>query len=263
MSTRGPDTMASVTYESEAISRAFYEALTPAGLAARTRTEWDELILRDLAELLPPASRILDVGCGYGRLAVPLAVAGHQVKGLDLSPTMIEAAQENAAAAGVRIPFVVGSMTDLPYDDASFDVVLCLWSAFHELLEVDAQTGAIHEMWRVLAGDGFGLIEGPPYASPTAGEIVSGDRRGPEHRVCWDLVDGSPNPHYLHDAHSFAERSRAAGVTSFAVLARDWGGRARLLLRLNNDVDGPDDKAPTERTDRRGGRSRGDTGATS
>jgi SAM-dependent methyltransferase len=81
-----------MTYESESISRAFYAALTPAGLAARTRTEWDEIILRDLAELLPRASRILDVGCGYGRLAVPLAVAGHQVKGLDLSPTMVEAA---------------------------------------------------------------------------------------------------------------------------------------------------------------------------
>src|ERR1035437_504166 len=98
-STRGPDTMAPMTYESEAISRCFYAALPPAGLAGRTRTEWDEIILRDLAELLPRASRILDVGCGYGRLAVPLAVAGHQVKGLDLSPTMIEAAQENAAAA--------------------------------------------------------------------------------------------------------------------------------------------------------------------
>src|ERR1035437_10386044 len=180
-----------MTYESESISRAFYAALTPAGLAARARTEWDEIILRDLAELLPRASRILDVGCGYGRLAVPLAVAGHQVKGLDLSPTMIEAAQENAA--GVSIPFVVGSMTDLPYDDASFDVVLCLWSAFHELLEVDAQTLAIQEMWRVLVRDGFGFIEGPPYTSPTDEEIASSYRRGVEHRVRWDLVDGSPD----------------------------------------------------------------------
>jgi len=187
--------------------------------------------------LLPPASRILDVGCGYGRLAVPLAVAGHRVEGLDLSPTMIEAAQENAAAAGVRIPFVVGSMTDLPYDDASFDIVLCLWSAFHELLEVGAQTAAIGEMWRVLAGGGFGLIEGPPYTPPTAEEIANGDRRGHEHRVRWDVLDGLPNPHYVHDASSFAERCRAAGVTSFDVLPRDWGGRPRLLLRLTKDAD--------------------------
>jgi SAM-dependent methyltransferase len=221
-----------MTYESEAIARAFYAALTPAGLAGRTQTEWDELILRDLAELLPPANRILDVGCGYGRLAVPLAVAGYQVQGLDLSSVMIEAAQENAAEAGVRIPFVVGSMTDLPYDDASFDVVLCLWSAFHELLEVHAQTAAIHEMWRVLVGDGIGVIEGPPYTSPTAKEIARGYRRGHEHRVRWDLIDGLPNPHYVHDERSLAERCRAAGVTSFDVLPRDWGGRPRLLLRL-------------------------------
>src|SRR5664280_2387791 len=157
---RGPDTMAPMTYESESISRAFYAALTPAGLAARTRTECDEIILLDLAELFPRASRILDVGCGYGRLAVPLAVAGHLVKGLDLSPTMVEAAQE----------------------------------------------------------------------------IASGARRGVEDRVRWDLVDGSPNPHYVHDARSFADRCRAAGVTSFAVLSQDWGGRPRLLLRLTKDA---------------------------
>jgi len=238
-----------MTYESEAISRAFYEALTPAGLAGRTRPEWDELILRDLTELLAPASRVLDLGCGYGRVAVPLAAAGHQVAGLDLSRTMIEAAQKNAAAAGVRIPFVVRSMTELPYDDATFDVVLCLWSAFHELLEPDAQSVAIHEMWRVLAGGGFGLVEGPPYTSPTAGEIASGDRRGPDHRVRWNLIDGLPNPHYVHDPKSFTERCHAAGVTSFDILARDWGGRRRLLLRLTKDADKPKGLAATEASD--------------
>lgn len=224
--------MPPVAYESEAIARAFYEALTPAGLTGRTRPEWDDMTLAELAELIPPASRILDVGCGYGRIAVPLAVAGHQVRGLDLSPTMIEAALQNATAAAVAIPFVVGSMTDLPYEDASFDVVLCLWSAFHELLEVDAQISAVREMWRVLTGDGFGLIEGPPYTSPTPEEIASGEPRGDVNRVRRDLVDGRPNPHYLHDDRSFAELCRAAGVTSFDVLQRDWGGRPRLLLRI-------------------------------
>ena len=219
-------------YDSEAIARAFYAALTPAGLARRTRADSDALILRELAELLPPASRILDVGCGYGRIAVPLAIAGHAVQGLDVSPTMIEAARANAATAGLDIPFVVGSMTDLPFDDASFDVVLCLWSAFHELLEVDAQVRAIHEMWRVLAENGFALIEGPCYAPPTADEIAGGIRRGDGHRVLWSVIDGVPNPHYLHDVGSYAERCQAAGLTAFSVLPREWGGRQRLLLRL-------------------------------
>jgi SAM-dependent methyltransferase len=123
-------------------------------------------------------------------------------------------------------------MTDLPYDDGSFDVVLCLWSAFNELLEVDAQMAAIREMSRVLADGGFGLIEGPSYTAPTAEEIASGFRRWHENRVRWDMVEGCPNPHYLHDEHSFTEGCRAAGVKSFDVLPRHWGGRPRLILRL-------------------------------
>jgi SAM-dependent methyltransferase len=224
--------MAPVVYESEKIALAFYDALTAAGLARRTRADWDERTLRDLAELLPPASRILDVGCGYGRIAVPLAIAGHRVTGIDLSPTMIASAREKAAAASVGIPFAVGSMTALPYDDASFDVVLCLWSAFHELLEADAQTRAFREMWRVLASDGFGLIEGPTYTSPTPREIESGERGGDQHRVRWSCVGGFPNPHYLHDAASLERLRHAAGVTTVEELSRDWGGRPRQLFRF-------------------------------
>ena len=88
--------------------------------------------MRKLLGLLPDHGSVLDVGCGYGRIAIPLAVAGFTVSGLDLSPTMIAAARQNAASADVTIEFVVASMTDLPYEAGSFDVVLCLWTAFYE-----------------------------------------------------------------------------------------------------------------------------------
>jgi SAM-dependent methyltransferase len=47
-------------------SRAFYRALGPAGLAIRTKPEWDALIVREVVRLLPASGRVLDVGCGYG-----------------------------------------------------------------------------------------------------------------------------------------------------------------------------------------------------
>lgn len=45
--------------------------------------------------------RVLDVGCGSGRYSIEFARRGAEVIGLDLAPTMVEMAQEAAAAAGV------------------------------------------------------------------------------------------------------------------------------------------------------------------
>lgn len=124
-------------------------------------------------------------------------------------------------------------MTSLPYVRASFDAVISLWSAFHELLDDEAQTKTISEMWRVLRPGGFALIEGPLYEEPAQEDIESGARRGPEHRIAWGLVEGILNPHYLHDERSFRRICDVAGVSRFEVFEREWGGRQRLFLRLD------------------------------
>jgi SAM-dependent methyltransferase len=78
---------------------------------------------------LAPGSRVLDVCCGYGRHAIELAKRGHQVTGVDLSPLQIEAARENAQAAGVEVDFVVGDAREMGYREA-FDVTLNLFTSF-------------------------------------------------------------------------------------------------------------------------------------
>jgi SAM-dependent methyltransferase len=220
---------------SEELTRSFYAQLGAAGLAGRTRAEWDEQIVAALVELLPPRARVLDVGCGYGRVALPLARAGYDVEGIDLSPNLVDAARAAAAAEHLPVRFRVGSMTALPYKDGSFDVALCLWSAFHELLEEDEQVRTLREVWRVLSRGGFALFEGPLYEEPTEEEIASGARRGPDHRIAWLHINGILNPHYQHDAASYAHLCRAAGIESFEVFERDWSARRRLFLRLEKE----------------------------
>ncbi len=73
---------------------------------------------------------LLDVGCGTGPMVELLAseLPGRRYTGLDLTPKMIEV----ASAKGVEgARFVVGDAEDLPFDDASFDAVICANSFHH------------------------------------------------------------------------------------------------------------------------------------
>jgi len=71
-----------------------------------------------------PNETVLDVGCGTGVVAVTAARVGAKVKGLDLTPALLERARQNAAVARVDIEFREGDVESLPYADGSFDVVL-------------------------------------------------------------------------------------------------------------------------------------------
>jgi ubiquinone/menaquinone biosynthesis C-methylase UbiE len=66
---------------------------------------------------------LLDVATGSGNVAIPAALAGAQVTGLDLTPKLLEVARDRAAEAGLQIEFVEGDAEVLPFDDRSFDRV--------------------------------------------------------------------------------------------------------------------------------------------
>src|SRR5580693_8965043 len=73
---------------------------------------------------LPLEQAVLDVACGTGVVAITAARAGARVRALDLSPTLLERARENARVTGVEVDFVTGDAEALPYPDAAWDVVL-------------------------------------------------------------------------------------------------------------------------------------------
>lgn len=76
---------------------------------------------------LKPGARVLDVACGTGNLCFPAARAGAVVTGLDFAPNLLETARRRADAEGVGIRFDEGDAESLPYDDASFDVVVSMF----------------------------------------------------------------------------------------------------------------------------------------
>src|SRR3990170_2222959 len=78
---------------------------------------------------IEPGTRMLDVGCGAGQIAIPAARAGVDVTGIDIATNLIEQARARAAAEGLRIQFDEGDAEELPYPDASFDTVVSLIGA--------------------------------------------------------------------------------------------------------------------------------------
>jgi len=76
-----------------------------------------------------PGTKVLDVACGTGNLALPAARAGAVVTGVDIAPNLVEQARENAKREGLDVRFDEGDAEALPYKDGSFDAVVTMFGA--------------------------------------------------------------------------------------------------------------------------------------
>jgi SAM-dependent methyltransferase len=106
------------------------------------------LVLELMGEL--PDARVFDVGCGDGALVCAAASRGAVATGLDPDPAMLAAARMRAAGAHVQAAFVEGRIEQMPFADASFDVVV----AITVLCFLTDASGAVREMTRVLRPGG-------------------------------------------------------------------------------------------------------------
>jgi ubiquinone/menaquinone biosynthesis C-methylase UbiE len=95
---------------------------------------------------LGEGTRLLDIGTGSGgAVAIPAAWRGAEVVGADITDAWFDAARRRAAEAGVEVQWVVGDAVELPFEDASFDIVT---STFGHMFAPD-QAAAASELARV------------------------------------------------------------------------------------------------------------------
>lgn len=100
-----------------------------------------------------PAGEGLDVGCGTGVLAARLAAAGYRMSGVDPSEGMLAVLRERFP----EVDAAPASGTDLPYDDASFDLVLCV-AVLHHVADPEGVRRTLEEMVRVSRPGGRVLV---------------------------------------------------------------------------------------------------------
>ena len=116
---------------------------------------------------LPPASWVLEIGCGAGFTSVTLALRGYHVHAADTVPAMLKFARQHASEAGVsdHVRILLADTHHLPFEDESFRLVL----AIGVIPWLPSAAPAIREMARVLA--------------PGGGLVVSADHAWGLHRV--------------------------------------------------------------------------------
>jgi len=127
---------------------AAYSAWRQSTLGRITDALEQDLILELIGP--PDGKAILDVGCGDGLLALELARRGANVLGVDTSERLIAAARKRAKERGADVRFDIARAEALPFETASFDVVI----AVTVLCFVEDATTAVDEMVRVLKPGG-------------------------------------------------------------------------------------------------------------
>ena len=97
---------------------------------------------------------VLEGGCGIGTDGEQFARAGARYTGIDFSPTALQLARERFAREGLSGEFVVGSLTELPFADASFDLVYSM-GVIHHIPDTERVVAEFH---RVLRPGGRALV---------------------------------------------------------------------------------------------------------
>jgi len=137
------------------MTRADYGRIADSYDRARPLSERNvELWLSLIQRLLPSGNaKLLDLGCGTGRFALPIASRLQvQVTGADSSEAMLARAREKDSAGSVR--WNCQNAEELTYPSGSFDVVF----TSHLLHHMDAPIRVVRECWRVLNAPGVLLV---------------------------------------------------------------------------------------------------------
>ena len=162
-----------------------FETIT--GLAAPRLTRFAGIV---------PGAKVLDVACGTGVVALTAAREGGRVTGGDLTPELINRAQENAALAQSEIAFRLGDVEELPFTDGAFDAVL---SQFGHMFAPRPKV-TVREMLRVLRPGGtLAFSTWPP-------EMFSGQMFALAARYGPLLPAGVPPPEQWGDPQTVRDR---------------------------------------------------------
>jgi len=164
-------------------------------------------VFADLVRSFRHDGRVADVGCGPGHLSDLLDRMGLPVRGIDLSPSLIDLARHNRP----DLPFEVGSILELGIADCALSGVLAHYSIIHTPPE--HVPTALAEFARVLEPGGY---------------LLMGFQSGNDNLQRWEAFDHKVSPAYRWAINSLADRLRSEGLLEVARLRVQPGPHGRF-----------------------------------
>lgn len=149
-----------VAREKETIKRVYkeiaseYDERIPGATPADKRFTETELAF--ILDRIDASAKVLDLGCGTGRITIPIAQKAHEVTGLDISSEMISKLRERVEKLNLKIELHLADMEQLPFENDSFDVITCVLSLMH--LPVESRQSVFIEAGRVLKPGGKMIV---------------------------------------------------------------------------------------------------------
>jgi SAM-dependent methyltransferase len=110
-----------------------------------------------VAVALARGGRVLDAGCGTGRLMLPLLRSGAQVDGVDVTPGMIERCRSKVAAEGYTAELRCQALQRLRMD-AHYETAIAAYNVFNFLLSQEDQVAALRALWAHLNPGGLLML---------------------------------------------------------------------------------------------------------
>jgi SAM-dependent methyltransferase len=118
-------------------------------------SKFDPSAIQTLAELAH-GGKVLELGIGTGRIAIPLLNIGLTVYGIDASESMV--ARLHGKPGGERIPVSIGNFADVSVD-GQYTLIYVVFNTFYALLTQDEQMRCFQNVARHLTSDGVFVIE--------------------------------------------------------------------------------------------------------
>ncbi len=132
-----------------------------------------KLQIKSILELLGDSQKsVIDVGCGDGRLLLPLAVAGHRVTGIDIDANAISACAMKLAEAELEATLIDGDVLDVICDCEQADVILICGQTLMLFSDIDEAIELLSSCRERLSENGILVIDDLP--NDLWGELTQG-----------------------------------------------------------------------------------------